>query len=69
MKLIKIAAIPDDLFVGKNATIMKAHANRFTENNIKKIKNNSAFTFVNTAFYPTVAMMVTRMEVTIEITI
>ena len=39
MKFIKTEAIPELLLVGNNATIIRAHPNRFIEYKMQNMKN------------------------------
>jgi hypothetical protein len=48
MKWKSTEAIPELLFVGKNATIMKAIAHKLIEYKMQKMKNKSPLTFPNT---------------------
>lgn len=64
MKWNSIEAIPELLFVGKNATIIKAIAHKFIEYKMQKMKNKRPLTFPKTLW----AKIVTKILVTKLIT-
>lgn len=66
MKLIRTDAILELLLVGKNATIIIAHANKLIEYRMQKMKNKIGLTFINNLF---TAIIVTIKLVTILILI